>query len=380
MNKPIAVEVSSLTAPNLTGVGFYIGGLLSALIRANPDIQFELYWFKDESTPTELLEYSNTTGKQLPIKRLTYKLLTVLGFAPRFDRLANTKATTFFFPSFANWPVSLEKKTILVIHDTATKDRPETIKTARQRFFIERSVFRSLESVSAIIANSESTKKSILKYYKVEPNKITVINPALNHQRFKPASKNEVSAIKQKFGITRNYLLYVGTLEPRKNIVGIIKAYASLPPPIRSKYQLVLAGGKGWGSDAIESAASRLQKSELIRTGYVGDSEMPALYTGATVFMFPSLFEGWGMPVLEAQACGVPVLTADNSSLPEAGGSAAEYVKTGSQRDLDTKLLSLLKSSSKRAKLSADGIKHASLFSWESSANKLLRLIQTLDN
>lgn len=273
-----------------------------------------------------------------------------------------------------------KKKTILVIHDTATKDRPETIKTARQRFFIERSVFRSLESVSAIIANSESTKKSILKYYKVEPNKITVINPALNHQRFKPASKNEVSAIKQKFGITRNYLLYVGTLEPRKNIVGIIKAYASLPPPIRSKYQLVLAGGKGWGSDAIESAASRLQKSELIRTGYVGDSEMPALYTGATVFMFPSLFEGWGMPVLEAQACGVPVLTADNSSLPEAGGSAAEYVKTGSQRDLDTKLLSLLKSSSKRAKLSADGIKHASLFSWESSANKLLRLIQTLDN
>ena len=205
-----------------------------------------------------------------------------------------------------------------------------------------------------------------------------MINTALDNDTYKPAGSKEVVKVKNHYGIQKEYLLYLGTIEPRKNIASIIKAYNQLPSEVRSKYQLVLAGGKGWLDDEIEALISSSNQSDIIRTGYVADKDKPALYTGAKIFIYPSNFEGWGMQVLESMACGTPVITADNSSLPEAGGKAAAYVRAGNDSELVSSIENLLRSESSynmRVKL---GLEHAAKFTWQNSGRQLKEVLKAM--
>jgi len=182
--------------------------------------------------------------------------------------------------------------------------------------------------------------------------------------------------IKNKYKIPDNYILYLGTIEPRKNITNLVKAYADLPRSLKDKYPLVLAGGGGWNDGDIKSAIAIAKKdSQIIQTGYVDEKDIPAIYSGAELFLYPSHFEGFGMQILEAMACSTPVLTANNSSLPEVGGDAAYYVDDKSIFSIKNGIEKLLKDSQLRQDMIKKGKQQINKFSWQESAQKIIDAI-----
>jgi glycosyltransferase involved in cell wall biosynthesis len=234
----------------------------------------------------------------------------------------------------------------------------------------------SISKATHVVAVSESTKLQIISNYGTNPNKISVVEPALMLDEYKPAQQEEVTRVKAKYGITKEYLLFLGTIEPRKNIECILNAYIQLPKSIQKSYQIVLAGGKGWLDEEIDQISAQIDSGSIVRTGYVDHSEKPALYTGAKLFLYPSHYEGWGMQILESMACGTPVITARNSSLPEAGGEAAAYVEGSDPTELAQLIQDILYNPTRMMQMRRDGLERAKNFTWSASARKMADVIK----
>lgn len=372
----VGIEGSVLQRKHKTGVDYYTWGLVQSVIRQMPSDEFEVGYFKSSSGYPDL----QSKNVEYKVASITYRLYNILFryLVPKaYDRVTKMNADVVLFPNFVRWPLNRINKSVVVVYDTAYIDKPEYVPT-RLKKYLTRFVPKAVNKADRVIAISESTKKAIIKHYRVDESKIAVINPALDHAVYRPVPSRGVEKVKNQYGIKKEYLLYLGTIEPRKNIASIIKAYSQLPDGVRSKYQLVLAGGKGWLDDDIEALISNSNPGEIVKTGYVENKDKPALYTGAEVFIYPSIFEGWGMQVVEAMACGTPVITADNSSLPEAGGKAAAYVKAGNDSQLTRAIQDMLKNKSSynmRVKL---GLEHAAKFTWEKSGSQLKTVFKDL--
>lgn len=317
-----------------------------------------------------------------PITWLPRKLYSAFLRTPLrlpIDTVAGITPDIFIFPRFVRWPLQRTSKSIVLVYDTSYLDLPASMETRHFGWYLRHAVPRSLQAASQVVTISEATKQSLIQHYGLAADKITVVTPALDQQVFRPASAADIAAVKQKYGISRDYLLYVGTLEPRKNITTILRAHQTLPAELRQRYQLVLAGGKGWQDTAIAAAADALNSTDLVVPGFVAEEDLPALYSGASLFVYPSTYEGWGMPVLEAMACGVPVITADNSSLPEAGGDAAHYVTAGDTGQLAAAMVQLLHDPGTRAAMAKRGIAHAHGFTWQKSAKQFHQLLEKVN-
>jgi glycosyltransferase involved in cell wall biosynthesis len=216
-----------------------------------------------------------------------------------------------------------------------------------------------------------------MEYYKVPEDKISIISPAVDQKVFYPRESAEITKVKQNYGVKKPYILSLCTLEPRKNLVGVLDAYEKLPEKTKRSYILVLAGGKGWLDDELEKRIGELSaKYEVIKTGYVPDEDLPALYSGASVFVFPSFYEGFGMPPLEAMACGTPVITSDNTSLPEVVGNAGIMIKADDTERLAGEMERVLTNNKLAQNLREKGLEQAKKFSWEKSAKELLDVIE----
>ncbi len=218
-----------------------------------------------------------------------------------------------------------------------------------------------------ILVNSECTRQDVERCFPLAKGKTSVMLPG-REDVFRPM-KN--SAVLQKYGIREPYLLTVGTIEPRKNLGMLLLAYEAFRQASGQAFQWVLVGKRGWKNEAF---FERLEKSpfrsDVVLTGYVERSEMAALYTAATLFVYPSLYEGFGLPVLEAMSCGAPALISNASSLPEVGGAAAEYFDPKDAEGLSQKLLELTGDEGKRQAMSAASLRRAADFSWDAAARK----------
>lgn len=368
----IAIDGSVFKKRNMTGVDYFVYRLMQAAIKSMNNDQFIIGYFASSKRYLPRFDEPNVILKPIKcISRFFYSLLFRCNIPIFFDSISGIRADIIFFPDFVHFPVSRLRKSIVLVHDTAYLDKPEYV-LRRLRRYLQRFVPKAIKKASFVIANSNSTKSSLIKHYQIDEDKLTVINPAVDHLRFNPAKKKDVGRIKKKYKIAGEYLLYLGTIEPRKNISGIIRSYNFLPNHIKKKYHLVLAGGKGWLDKEINKLIQNSDPNQVIRIGYVDEEDVAILYSGAKIFLFPSYFEGWGMPVLEAMASGVPVITANNTSLKEAGGEAAVYVTAGDDQELADAMLNLLldkKEYEKRVNLSLGRAKN---FSWE-KAGEILR-------
>ena len=210
-----------------------------------------------------------------------------------------------------------------------------------------------------------------MRRFKVTPMVISVVYPGIDHARFFPQKKADIQAFKKRSGIKNKYILFVGTFEPRKNLTTLIKAYVGLPDKLRSQYTLVLAGSRGWKNFLADRLLAKYEGEDIVDLGFVSDQDLPTVYSGASIFVFPSVFEGFGMPVIEAMACGTPVIAAKNSSLVEACGKAGLLFKTKDSADLRKKMTKVLSSANTRKSMRSKGIKHAKQFSWKNSAAEL---------
>ena len=271
-----------------------------------------------------------------------------------------------------NLPKSIKRVTF--IHDLSPLHHPEwhqfTSRTLQKMFLPS-----ILKKADHILTNSEYTKKDIIKYF---PNTFNKITPTLLGKEgfFRP--QTDPPLIKS-LGINAPYLLHVGTIEPRKNLSVLLKAFETYKQENKSNLQLVLVGKKGWkNAKFFEELEKSPNKKDILLLGYAQREELVALYSSATAFVFPSLFEGFGLPVLEAMACGCPVICSNAASLPEIGGNACLYFEPSNQNQLLQLLKNTLNNPERLNKLKTLSIKQARKFSWNNTAKKTLEVFSSL--
>jgi glycosyltransferase involved in cell wall biosynthesis len=271
---------------------------------------------------------------------------------------------------------------MVLIHDIAFRLFPDSL-TPRHRNFLELNVPRWMKRATVVVTPSGSAKSDIAEHFQVNPKRIAVIPNGVDLDNFSPRPQDEIAAVRSKYLLPADYILFVGNLEPRKNLDRLIRAYTSLPHELHEKYALVLIGGSGWLNHELDDQIEQAQQAgaRIVRpSGYVSDEDLPAVFTGARMLAWPTLHEGFGMPILEAMATGTPVLTARNSSLPEVAGEAALYVDAENEQQITDGLARLLTDEPLRKKLIAAGHPQAAKFTWAIAARKLAALAEKLSH
>jgi glycosyltransferase involved in cell wall biosynthesis len=263
-------------------------------------------------------------------------------------------------------------KLVVTIHDLSFFVYPEFHTEANRTHCLKGTIEAALYA-DKIIAVSDHTKNDLVKYLNVPEEKIAVIYEAAGEQ-FKPVRDEAlIRTVRKKYSLQKEYILTVGSIEPRKNHKRLIEAYSMLPAELRRQYDLVVAGGKGWLNSDIPALVEKLKLSTNVRfIGYVAEEDLPTLYSTATVFAYPSLYEGFGLPVLEAMACGCPTIVSANSSLSEIVDESGLFVDATSVDEISAKLQAMLTDQALRGKFRSEGIKKAAAFSWKETARQTL--------
>jgi glycosyltransferase involved in cell wall biosynthesis len=277
----------------------------------------------------------------------------------------------FHSPDFTLPPLA-RARGVVTVHDLSFLTVPECA-DPRLRAFLERAVPGAVRRARRVLADSASTANDLNRLLGVPAEKISIV-PAGIEARFQPVRDPACLArVRARYSLPERFILGLGTLEPRKNFVRLIQAYAELQRRAPLPQNLVIAGGPGWLYEGIYAEARRQAAPERICfPGFVADEDLPALYTLADAFAFPSLYEGFGIPPLEAMGCGTPVICANNSSLPEAVGDAALLVDATDVGGLAGGLLGLLGDGALRARLVTAGLARAGRFTWSDAAAGLL--------
>lgn len=364
-----------------TGIDYYTLNLINALLEIDHVNKYEVIATRgNRRTPPNLpprhnLTYNFAWSPPIRIKNRLAKFNVSLPL----DLLALGRADITIFPNYYKTPLLFGGKSLVIIYDLSFVLHPEFV-APTNRESLTKAVAKAVESADHILTISRNTKLELMQEYKLPSKMISVVRPAVDRAFFSPCLDSEIAQVKHNHGIEGDYVLFASTLEPRKNVVGLLKAYAKLPLTTKKRFSLVLAGGQGWLDEDITATIKRLRTAgeSIITTGYVEDNELPSLYSGATAFIYPSFYEGFGIPILEAMACGTPVITSNTSSLPEAAGKAALLIDPYNVKELSESMDLLLNSPKLQTSLIARGDKQASKFSWPDSASKLLKIIMDL--
>lgn len=281
-------------------------------------------------------------------------------------------ATDFVLP-----PTRPKTRTLLTVHDLSFVRVPEAA-SPKLKAYLDVVVPRSIQRADCVLADSQATKDDLVELYRTVPEKIIVLLSGVD-ARFRPVSDDALRQVREKYGLgDARYVLSVGTVQPRKNYVRLIQSVSRLR---RQGYDLhlVIAGGRGWLEDPIYAAINSEKMQDYVHlVGFAEESDLPALYTAAECFAFPSLYEGFGLPILEAMGCGTPVVTSNISSLPEVAGDAALIVDPYNVDHLTDALRQLVDNTALRQSLIVKGRQRARTFTWEKSAQQLRQIYTDL--
>jgi glycosyltransferase involved in cell wall biosynthesis len=288
--------------------------------------------------------------------------------------LAGRRLDLLHSPDFIP-PIGGRYKSVITIHDLAFLFYPKYL-TAESRRFYNSQINAAVRRADHIIAVSEATRQDVIDHLGAPAEKISVVLEAAD-PRYQPAPPTEVERVSSALGLPPDYLLLVGTQEPRKNIDGLLRAYALLRERLPGAPLLVIAGGRGWLADDLTELAASLGLGAPVRwLGHIPTDDLPALYSGASVLGFPSFYEGFGLPPLEAMACGTPVVVSDRGSLPEVVGEAGLLVNPDDPAAIAAALEQVITDSALAADLRARGLERASTFSWERAARETLAVYE----
>lgn len=272
---------------------------------------------------------------------------------------------THYGPRFSAIP------TIVSVMDLSYLHYPETFKK-NDLYQLTKWTEYSVRQAKKVITISNSSKNDIIKYYKVDEDKVRVVYLGL-----KNLSMNESEKDLKEFGVNKKFILFVGTLQPRKNITRLIGAFSKLPEDLKDNYQLVVIGKKGWLYEDILNAPAKYGViNDVLFLDYVSDEDLPLFYKRADVFVLPSLYEGFGLPILEAMRYACPVITSNVSSLPEAGGDAALYIDPENVENIEQEIEKVLTDKKLREQMIEKGLSHYKKFTWEKSAKEVLHVIE----
>jgi glycosyltransferase involved in cell wall biosynthesis len=270
-------------------------------------------------------------------------------------------------------PIIHPCRSVVTIHDLGYLYHPRAHRPL-DRLYLDLSTRYNAQAASFIIADSKATKLDLIRCYGTKSKKVVVIYPGYDESKFHSVrDEAAVEAVKARYGIEGDYILFVGTLHPRKNLIRLIEAFSSLAP----RLSLVIAGKKGWLYEEMFYRVKELGlEGRVVFTGFVPEDDLPVLLSGARLFVFPSLYEGFGFPVLEAMACGVPVVCSDSSSLPEVVGDAALKVNPLDVEGLKNAMERVLCDEELSAEMVKRGLERARNFSWERCAEETLAVLE----
>ncbi|MEI2649323.1 MAG: glycosyltransferase family 1 protein [Dermatophilaceae bacterium] len=266
---------------------------------------------------------------------------------------------------------------VVTLHDATFFSHPEVHSTVKAHFFSTWTRV-STRLADALVMPSEATRDEVLAHTHADPRKLFVVPHGVDHESFRPPTEGQVAAARAWAGVPEGvgYLAFLGTLEPRKNVPALIRAFVDSCADRADAPVLVLAGGRGWDDDIDDALAAVPSHITVLRPGFIPDELVTGFLGGADVVTYPSLGEGFGLPVLEAMACGAPVLTTRRLSLPEVGGDAVAYAASPQASDIAEVLGGLLDSRDRRAELSRLALSRSALFTWEATARGHLDVLR----
>lgn len=382
---PIIFDGLGLVEGHFSGVGQYILGLLQGL-----DEIIENAKNKQESFHrVKVIVPYNTVGKfrsfgfkhiEYVVAPLSFRVMGAMWLKNKLPPIDLFFGKGFYiFPRFVSMPL-LFNKSAIVIYDISF-ELYKQFSDERNAQFLSGAVSRSIQSTNHIITISQNAKQEIVDFYKISPNMITIATPATNPSSLYRRSTEEIENVKRKYNVKGKYILALSNLEPRKNLDMLVRAYCKLPESVRSEHSLLLVGVSGWKTDKLFSDIVQKVKDgyNIIRPSqYVSDADKAAIISGASVLVYPSHYEGFGMPPLEALACGTPIITSNNSSLPEVVGKAGIMVSSKNEGELKSAILDVLDDPDIATRTLTEGPKRARLFSWKKSAKLIIEMVDNL--
>ncbi len=375
----IGIDASRATAAHRTGTETYSLYLIRSLLAQRTAHQFRLYF--NQSPPPGL--FPGTADQcVIPFARLWTHV--------RLSReMLSAPPDVLLVPSHV-LPLIHPQRSVVTVHDLGYLYYPEA-HTLFQNLYLRWSTRFNARSATRVLADSRATRKDLFRHFRIPEERVVVVYPGRD-EALEPVHDREIlEAVQSRYGLSEPYFLYVGTLHPRKNLVRLVDAFAELTVRLQglpasagvgvagggATPKLVLAGGKGWLYREIFDRVRRLGLEDCVRfTGYVPDSDLAALLSGALAFAFPSLYEGFGFPVLEAMACGTPVICSNVSSLPEVAGDAALQVDPQDTEGWAAAMHQMLTDEGLRGKLVERGLKQVQNFSWQRCASQVLEVLE----
>ncbi len=358
------------------GIGRYTRGLVQALASMDSSREYVLLVSKD-APADDFLWPENFRSRHLPLSDRTAAVLWQRLRLPIPVEIFSGPVDVYHSPNYALPPIR-RAAAIVTIHDLSFWRFPEYAEPSLRAYLMS-VVPKSITRADRILADSEATRKDVVDLLGAPPEKVSVVYSGVE-PRFHPVP-DMVPGVRGKYDLGDvPFILSLGTLEPRKNFDGLVRAFGLMKRVHRLPHHLVVAGGKGWLYDGVFREVEHSPYREQIHMpGFVEDEDLPALYTAADLFAFPSHYEGFGLPPLEAMACGTPVLAAENSSLPEVLGEAALWVSAEDEEGIAEGMARLLSDEKLRHSLIVSGLRRARQFTWERGASRLLEVYQKVE-
>ncbi|BBM37294.1 glycosyltransferase family 4 protein [Pseudoleptotrichia goodfellowii] len=352
-----------------TGIGWYIYNIVKELSKSDKNEYIaEFINFMGRHNIKSQINYD------LRIRQNRFLTYTMYNFLTKkmnisHNLILGTKSNIYHFFNFTI-PKNIKGKVINTIYDTVFITAPETMgdmkKIEEYRYGAEKS--------DLIITISESAKEDIIKNLNINENKIKIVYPGIDIENyFKKCEERELEIVRKKYSLPKNYILYLGTIEPRKNIERIINSFLKYKKKNNDDLKLVLSGRKGWKYENIMNLI-KSSPTDIIFTDYIEEKDKKAIYKMAKIFVFPSLYEGFGMPVLEAMAAGVPVITSNISSLPEVAGDACILVNPLEEEEILKGYEKVIFDSNFRNNMIKKGIEQSKKYQWKESAKQLEKI------
>lgn len=363
----IAVNTRLLIKNNLEGCGYFTKEVLQILVKKHPEHQF--HFFFDRPYDKGFI-FSENVHPHVVTPAARHPLLWKIWFDIKVPALLKKiKADVFLSPDgFCSLRTKVPQ--CIVIHDLGFLHYPDSYKKLHYLFY-KRYTPKFLKKATSVATVSEFSKKDIIEHYKIAPEKVSVVYSAVK-EIFQPLNFDQQTAIKEKLTEGKEYFVYVGAIHPRKNLLNLLKAFSIFKRRLQSSFKLVLAGRLAWKNDEfIELLKTYKYKDDVVLTGYIEEKELADLTASAYALVYPSFFEGFGVPVLEGMKCNIPVLTSRGTSMEEIGEDAALYFNPNDVDEIADKMMMIYKDETLRKNLIEKGKMISAKYSWERTAGLL---------
>ncbi len=370
----LIIDALALSGERISGVGHSNHGMINVLTNDKRVLErYDIYLVTTTRSEKYLRAwgFKNVRYIAVPLPYRVFNRLPKTPLMPYMDLFFGRG--TYLFPNFQSWPL-LHSRSAIMIHDIAFIRFPESI-NRRFRAMLRINVPRWIKHSSKVIAVSKHATDEIITELQVPASKLITVYHGIDTTHFYRRPASEIARVAGRYGLPNDYILFVGNIEPRKNLVRLVRAYAALSLKLRQAHPLVIVGGSSWLTEELDSQiiAARAQGCVIVRpTAYVTDNDLPAVMSGASILAFPSHYEGFGFPALQAMACGVLPVVGNNSSLPEVIGEEAIYVDDMSTADISRGLTSALGDAALQEKIRTSGPVRARSYTWEKGYEPLI--------